>query len=355
MMRGPNSECLSSREVRRQISFARLHPIVDRVLREFTGIIKHRSVQPMQTNESAHSARGFTLIELLVVISIIALLIALLLPAVQAARESARRIQCVNNLKQLGLALHNYEASYQTLPPGYVSAFDSTGTDLGPGWGWTSMMLPQLDQVVLFSMINFSLAIESPANLTVGVVQVRSLLCPSDPLATTWPAVNRNPLSGAATATICLVAPSNYVGVSGYSEPGPDGEGVMFRDSKIAFRDITDGLSQTIAVGERAFLLGPSTWAGAVTGALLYDDDGDSIGSTDVETAPGMILGHSGEGAGPGANRSEPNQFYSLHATRGVNFLFADGHVSYLKSTMNYQTYVALSTRAGGEVISDDY
>jgi prepilin-type processing-associated H-X9-DG protein len=75
----------------------------------------------------------------------------------------------------------------------------------------------------------------------------------------------------------------------------------------------------------------------------------------DLETSPGMILGHSGEGVGPGANRSDPNQFYSLHAGRGVNFLFADGHVKFLKSTMNYKTYVALSTRAGGEVIGTDY
>jgi prepilin-type processing-associated H-X9-DG protein len=88
---------------------------------------------------------------------------------------------------------------------------------------------------------------------------------------------------------------------------------------------------------------------------LLYDDDGDSIGSQDLETGPGMVLGHSGEGIGPGSNRSEPNQFYSLHAGRGVNFLFVDGHVEFLKASMNYKSYVALSTRSGGEVVSGDY
>ena len=299
--------------------------------------------------------RAFTLIELLVVISIIGILVALLLPAVQAAREAGRRAQCINNLKQIGLALHNYEGIHQALPPGYVSAFDSRGTDRGPGWGWAAMILPQLEQGNTFAAVNFSLNIETPGNATSRLATVASFLCPSDRSARPWPAVERDPLTGAATREICRVAPSNYVGMNGTSEPGPDGEGVFFRDSAIAFRDITDGLSQTLAVGERSHLLGAATWTGSVTGAVLFDDDGDLIGTPSLELGPGMVLGHSGEGAGPGANRSEPNQFYSLHAGRGVNFLFADGHIAFLKSTMNYKTYRALSTRSGGEVISSDY
>ena len=309
----------------------------------------------MRSQSRARQRRAFTLIELLVVISIIAILIALLLPAVQAAREAARRAACVNNLKQLGLALHNYEGVHQALPPGYVSNFDNVGTDLGPGWGWAAMLLPQMEQSPTFSAINFSANIETTANLTSRMVDLGMFLCPSDKFARSWPAVDRDILTGAAKREICRVAPSNYVGMSGTSEPGPDGEGVLFRNSRIGFRDITDGLSQTIALGERSHLLGVATWTGAVTGALLYDDDGDHIGTQDLETGPGMILGHAGEGTGPGANRSEPNQFYSLHAGRGVNFLFADGHVTYLKSTMNYKTYYALATRNGGEVVSNDY
>ena len=299
--------------------------------------------------------RAFTLIELLAVIAIIGVLVALLLPAVQAAREAARRSQCVNNLKQIGLALHNYEGTHQALPPGYVSNFDATGTDLGPGWGWAAMILPQIEQTTTYSAINFSTNVEVPANLTARLVNVGNFLCPSDRVEPSWPAVNRDISTGAPTQVICRVAPSNYVGMNGTSEPGPDGEGVLFRNSRIAFRDITDGLSQTITVGERSHLLGVATWSGAVTGALLYDDDGDRIGTADLETGPGMVLGHSGEGIGPGSNRSEPNQFYSLHAGHGVNFLFADGHVAYLKSTMDYKTYLGLSTRGGGEVISHDY
>ncbi|MDB5351412.1 MAG: Prepilin-type N-terminal cleavage/methylation protein/prepilin-type [Planctomycetota bacterium] len=303
----------------------------------------------------SRSARAFTLIELLVVISIIGILIALLLPAVQAAREAARRAQCVNNLKQMGLALHNYEGIHQALPSGYVSLVDATGTELGPGWGWSAMVLPQIEQTNVFSAVNFSISIEAAGNQTARLVTIAGFHCPSDRVMPSWPAVDRDLLTGAAIREICRLAPSNYVGMNGVSEPGPDGEGLLFRNSRVAYRDITDGLSQTIAIGERSHLLGPASWAGAVTGALLYDDDGDHIGTATVETAPGMVLGHAGEGAGPGANRSEPNQFYSLHAGRGVNFLFADGHVAFLKAAMNYKTYKALSTRGGGEVISGDY
>ena len=138
------------------------------------------------------------------VISIIGVLIALLLPAVQAARESARRAQCVNNLKQIGLALHNYEGALQTLPPGYVSAFDATGTDLGPGWGWAAMILPQIEQSATFSAVNFSLAVEAAGNQTARLVIVSSFLCPSDRVEPSWPAVDRDIITGAADASeIC--------------------------------------------------------------------------------------------------------------------------------------------------------
>ena len=121
--------------------------------------------------------RAFTLIELLAAISIISVLIALLLPAVQAAREAARRVQCVNNLKQVGLALYNYEQTHKVFPPGYVSNFDSGGSDTGPGWGWAAMLLPQFEQTPVFSSINFTLAIEAPANSTGRLANVNNLLC----------------------------------------------------------------------------------------------------------------------------------------------------------------------------------
>ena len=120
-------------------------------------------------NCSKKKCRGFTLIELLVVIAIIAVLIALLLPAVQAAREAARRAQCVNNLKQIGLALHNYHDAIGAFPMSYAasSRFVDGATDTAPGWGWGTMILPQLEQGPLFNAVNFSLAVEVPQNATV--------------------------------------------------------------------------------------------------------------------------------------------------------------------------------------------
>src|SRR5206468_1555587 len=157
--------------------------------------------------------------------------------------------------------------------------------------------------------------------------------------------------TGNPLTVICEVAASNYVAMYGTTEPGVDGDGIFFRNSKIAPKDITDGTSKTLAIGERAHPLGNATWVGSVTGSILFPDDEDTVGQPHPENSSGMILGHAGEGIGPGDDGGDVNQFYSLHG-HGVNFLFADGHVSFLPATMDRKVYRALATRAGGETIS---
>ena len=165
---------------------------------------------------------GFTLIELLVVIAIIAVLISLLLPAVQSAREAARRAQCLNNFKQIGLALHTYHEIHGAFPPGYVSNYrrDSgdEGTaedDIGPGWGWASQILPQLEQGTLYNTINFNLTMTYAANESAQLTRINTFLCPSDFTPNKVPVRDQT-----NSQTIYTVGTSNYVGVYGTGEIG---------------------------------------------------------------------------------------------------------------------------------------
>lgn len=308
------------------------------------------------TRPVASPRRGFTLIELLVAVAIIGVLVALTLPAVQAAREAARRTQCQNNLRQIGLAMAAYVGAHDLLPPGYVSDFIRR-FEVGPGWGWAAMILPQLEQQPLMAAINCDLGIERPDNATARLVSLRFYLCPSDRprfrmMASYWPEKS----SPRAGDPICEVATSNYVANYGVGEPGPGGDGLFYRNSALRLRDVTDGLMATIAVGERSRRLGNSTWTGSVTGATLgppEDWDG-SVGRYRIEPGPGMTLGHGGEGLGPGDPRGDFNMYYSLHG-RGAHFVFADGHVSFLRTSIGPRVFDALCTRAEGEYLDESY
>jgi prepilin-type N-terminal cleavage/methylation domain-containing protein/prepilin-type processing-associated H-X9-DG protein len=296
---------------------------------------------------------GFTLIELLVVIAIIGVLIGLLVPAVQKVREAAARTQCVNNLKQVGLALHNYHDTANSFPPGYVSDHDADGNDTGPGWGWASFILPQMEQQNLYNAIQLTQNVEAAANGGARVRPVKSYVCPSDSVPTTWTAMKYDP-AGNPLGPICDVASASYVGVFGVTEPGVDGEGVFFRNSKVRIADITDGTSQTLMVGERSFRWCQATWTGMIPGAAMVPPP-HSPAAAGEWTSAGFILGHTFEGSGgPGSPGTEVNGFSSQH-TQGSNFLFADGHVQFLRVSMDHRVYKALSTRAGGEAIGGDY
>jgi len=293
---------------------------------------------------------AFTLIELLVVIGIIGLLVALLIPAVQAAREASRRSQCTNNLRQIGVALQTYESAHRTLPSGYISEFVAGGDDTGPGWGWAALLLSNLEETSLHGLIQFKLPIEDPANSQTRIKPVTVYLCPSDPVPPTWEALHDDP----ARTKICDVAAANYIGMFGNSEPGVDGSGLFFRNSRIRFREISDGTSQTIAVGERSHALGQSTWVGSVTGAILVPGLADGIGTYEVEHGATMVLGQAGEHKSPGDPTAEADMFHSLHPG-GANFVFADCHVSFLTAEMDSEMFEALATRAGSETIAGEF
>ena len=320
----------------------------------------------MSALHPARAARaGFTLIELLVVIAIIGVLVGLLLPAVQAAREAARRTQCTNNLKQIGLALQTYVDTHRVFPPGYVSYYKRDGSDpgtaeddIGPGWAWGSMILPQMEQQPTFNAINFSVTLTLPDNATAQLMRINAYLCPSDSPKPTVPVRNEG-----NTETVYTVGTSNYVGVYGTGEIGAApgrGNGTFYRNSRIGLQEITDGTSGTMVVGERSHNLSYVTWTGRAVGGWLFKtssfEDGTDQFAAEPEESFTMVLGPVGLENGPRTpNHPEAHveDYWSRHPG-GVNFAFGDGSVRYIKSSITPSVFQALATRAGNEVVSAD-
>ena len=358
-----------------------------------------REAQNMKANQIT---RGFTLVELLVVIAIIGILVALLLPAVQAAREAARRTECTNKLKQIGLAMHNFHDAQGHLPPGYTStptsdgsvpageSIDSETWDATPGWGWGTHILPYMEESTLYDQIDLDEAITHPDHEIVIAQKITSYLCPS---ATggdeAFEVTNESGDALSANGASVFLGRSHYVashgqescwGDCGSSTTGPIftniytseteqvningdaanvADGPFYRNSKVNFRKITDGLSKTIFIGEHSSGLSEKTWTGVVPGAFttpLFESDENG-----PDAAATLVLVHGGPSGGELDITGDPiihpvnfptyhvGQMYSEHPGGG-NVGLGDASVRFVTDNVNLLVWAEYSSMNEGEV-----
>jgi prepilin-type N-terminal cleavage/methylation domain-containing protein len=315
--------------------------------------------------------RGFTLVELLVVIAIIGILVGLLLPAVQAAREAARRTQNANNLKQIGLSIHNYESALKLIPSGYVSdprtgIYSTDSLDAAPGWAWGALLLPYLEQSSLSDSFDFRLPAWHATNAQLAKTNIPVFLNPGAPNSE-GPTVIRDDQG----TEMARFGRSHYVANVGKDEPWgyrpalndwrQVSSGPFYRNSRIRFADVTDGLSNSVFIGEHS-TISDKTWVAVMPDSSSCPNDPHRFPFTNCDHAATYVMAHSGESAiEPGVIHppSFPTchvcQMYSPWAAGGGYVLLGDGSVRYVPTTVNVDTWSSLCTIAGGEAINDDY
>ncbi len=313
------------------------------------------------------SRRAFTLTELLVVIAIIAVLIGLLLPAVQKVRESANRMKCANNLKQLSLALHMHHHDWGYFPPAYVNKGPYLNSGYSNSTGWAPFILPYIEQQALYDQYNFKLPLYAPENGPVVSTPLKVFQCPSAPEQDRYEANGPLALFGTKCAcgdyTITLGVDSQLAQL-GWVDPAGDYRGALTNMPKpelmksptrrgTRFADITDGTSSTILLTEDAGR--PRLW-------LAGREGPDQVllgGCWDTYKGSILLRGSTSNGTGQlgqcALNCTNDGEAYAFHPG-GANAVFADGSVHFLKQGMDIRVMAALITRAGGENVStDDY
>jgi prepilin-type N-terminal cleavage/methylation domain-containing protein/prepilin-type processing-associated H-X9-DG protein len=313
---------------------------------------------------------GFTMIELVVVVAIISVLIALLLPAVQAAREAARRTQCMNNLLQIGIAIENYEATNLVLPPGVI---DRSGpiveTPTSYQFGWIARILPYLEQKNVYHNLDFNAGVYTLNNLTARSVSMYVLLCPSDGNRSGGRASSN--FGGGGMSGLPSPSSTAYAACHNDVEAPIDvkNTGVFFLNSRVRSDDIEDGLGHTIFVGEKRTPGDELGWASGTRATLR--NTGTPINQTILDPADlapfmaalaGLERPANPDDPTPGpAPNSKPvasvlipvGGFGSYHP-QGANFLFGDGSVRALRSTISMRVFQLLGNRADGQPIGDD-
>ena len=345
---------------------------------------------------SKKPSRGFTLIELLVVIAIIAILIALLLPAVQQAREAARRTQCKNNMKQIGLAMHNYHDVHNVLPSGYIARVPGVQASNEMGlYGWGAMILPYIDQGPMYNLLQvgnvpLETALTNTAMLAALQTPLPAFRCPSDigpslnnfddskyvPDSTGNNYYNRHVTSDGTNRI--AIATSNYAAVAGSSDsttPPVDPtvatygacHGTFFQNSKINFKDITDGTSNTLMVGERAWKYGNLT-VGAANALGFSAATCATGGSWSVKSGQLAVIGIMYDGINwSSTNRQHQGRGFSSQHVGGAHFVMCDGSVRFISENVDYRretvangwpnyitsTLARLASRDDGQVVGE--
>jgi prepilin-type N-terminal cleavage/methylation domain-containing protein len=305
----------------------------------------------MMKSRKRTTKRGFTLIELLVVIAIIAILIALLLPAVQQAREAARRSTCKNNLKQIGIAIHNYADTHTVFPLGYVR---TGGSGVDYSWAWSTFLLPFVDQAPLYNAINANGQILLPAANTTynGQNALQTAIpvyrCPSSIV----PVINnlRTDSTPNGYGALSYPAISGHVSaLTGTPVTTYQNKGTFYNGSRVRFRDFTDGTSNTILVGERAFQFTGSTvtqpsaaiWAGG-----RYNNVGSTTGinSSTKEDSLGVVS--DATRINLKTTGAAPHRGFSSQHVGGCHFLLGDGTVRFISENINSSDYNSTSGAA---------